>query len=109
MAIPHASPGLPVDLCPSGEVLSEAKTNALVKNEAFEAIRLAVPKGHEVCHNHQVEGPITVHCLEGSIAFTAEGETHAVRAGQWLFLPGGVPHTITGLEDSLVLLTVMFR
>lgn len=109
MAIPHASPGMPVDLRPPGEVVSEARTNALVKNEAFEAIRVAVPKGHEVCHNHQVEGPITVQCLEGEIAFTADGDTRAVRAGQWLFLPGGVPHTIKGVEDSLMLLTVMFR
>jgi quercetin dioxygenase-like cupin family protein len=109
MAIPHASPGLPVDLWPSGEVLSEAKTNALVKNEAFEAIRIAIPKGHEVCRNRQVDGPITVHCLEGQIAFTADGDTHPVRSGQWLYLPGGIPHTITGVEDSLVLLTVMFR
>jgi quercetin dioxygenase-like cupin family protein len=109
MAIPHAAPGMPVDLRHPGEVLSQATTHALVKNDAFEAIRLAVPKGHKVCHNHQVEGTITVHCLEGRIAFIAEGDTHALRAGQWLFLPGGVPHSVTGVEDSLVLLTVMFR
>ena len=109
MAIPHASPGIPVDLSPAEEVLSEAKTNALVKNEAFEAIRMAIPKGHEVCRNHQVDGPITVHCLEGQIAFDADGDAHSVRSGQWLYLPGRVPHTITGVEDSLVLLTVMFR
>jgi quercetin dioxygenase-like cupin family protein len=108
MAIPHASPGLPVDLRPSGETLSEARTNALVKNEAFEAIRLVIPAGHEVCRNHQVNGPITVQCLEGRIAFATDGESHAVRAGQWLFLPGGVPHTITGVDDAVVLLTVMF-
>jgi quercetin dioxygenase-like cupin family protein len=70
---------------------------------------MAIPKGHEVCRNHQVDGPITVHCLEGQIAFTANGHARPVRSGQWLYLPGGIPHTITGVEDSLVLLTVMFR
>ena len=109
MAIPHAFPGMSVDLWPAGEVLSEAKTIALVKTEAFEAIRMVVPTGHEVCHNHQVDGPITIQCLEGRIAFAADGDTHLVRAGQWVFLPGGVSHTITGVEDSLILLTVMFR
>ena len=38
-------------------------------NDTFEAIRLVAPKGHEICHNHQVEGMITVHCLEGRIAW----------------------------------------
>ena len=108
MAIPHAAPGVPVDLRPE-QRLSQAQSSALVKTDAFEAIRMAIPAGHEVCKNHQVEGPITVHCLEGRIDFTADGDKQYVRAGQWLFLPGGVPHTIAGVEDSLVLLTVMFR
>ncbi len=109
MAIPHAAPGMPVDLRRQDETLFEAQTNALVKTDTFEAIRVAIPKGHEVCRNHQVPGPITVQCLEGEIAFTTDGDTRSLRAGQWLFLPGGVPHTITGVEDSLMLLTVMFR
>jgi quercetin dioxygenase-like cupin family protein len=109
MAIPHAAPGIPTNLWVEGESLAEAKSNALVKTEAFEAIRLIIPAGHEVCHNHQVDGPITVQCVAGQIAFTAGDETHVVRQGHWLFLPGGVPHTIAGVEDSLVLLTVMFR
>lgn len=109
MAIPHAAPGVPLDLQPPGEVLSEARTNALVKSEAFEAIRLVVPKGHEVCRDHRVDGPITVQCLKGQIAFTSDGDTHSVPEGHWLFLPGGVPHTIAGVEESLVLLTILFR
>jgi quercetin dioxygenase-like cupin family protein len=108
MAIPHASAGLPEDLL-SGDMPSEAQTRALVKNDSFEAIRMAIPRGHEVCRHHQVEGPITVQCLTGEIAFTSNGNTRSVRAGHWLFLPGGVPHSITAVEDSLVLLTMMFR
>jgi quercetin dioxygenase-like cupin family protein len=109
MAIPHAAPGIPVDLQTQTEVLSDAKTNALVKTDAFEAIRLVIPEGHEVCRNHRVEGPITVHCLRGQIALTADGQTRAVPEGHWLFLPGGVPHTIVGVENSLILLTILFR
>src|SRR5690606_23880931 len=108
MAIPHAAPGKPVDLCPEGETFSDARTIALVKNDEFEAIRMVIRKGEEICKNHQVPGSITLHCLKGCIAFTMDGERRPVRAGQWLFLPGGVPHTIEGEEDSLVLLTVMF-
>ena len=97
MAIPHAAPGIPVDLRRPDEPLSQAQTSALVKTNTFEAIRIVIPKGHEVCRNHRVDGPITVQCLEGQISFTADSDTHLVRAGHWLFLPGGVPHTIQGV------------
>jgi quercetin dioxygenase-like cupin family protein len=109
MAIPHAAPGMPVELQPPGETLSAAQTNALVKTKEFEAIRMVIPQGHEVCRNHKVDGPITVQCLQGEIQFVADQDAHSLRKGQWLFLPGGVPHTITGVKDAAVLLTVMFR
>jgi quercetin dioxygenase-like cupin family protein len=109
MAISHAQPGVPVDLRPAEELLSEARTTALVKNNSFEAIRLVLPEGQEVCHEHKVEGPITVLCLEGRISLTAEGGTHDIPAGHWAFLPGGARHTLRGVENSLVLLTVMFH
>ncbi len=133
MAIPHAYPGMPVDLlamggaqfeevqCPicgdpdaavdyhaTGAGPTEARTAALVKNNWFEAIRLVLPKGHEVCHDHQVEGPITVHCLQGRAALTTGSATHDLRAGHWLYLLGNDPHTLRGIEDSLVLLTIIF-
>lgn len=109
MAIPHAAPGIPVDLQAPGETPHEVRTTALVKNDAFEAIRLVAPRGQEFCRDHKVEGTITVQCLKGRIAFTADGDTRELAAGHWLFLPGGVPHSITALDDALVLLTVMFR
>lgn len=108
MAIPHASPGVPVDLRSGGDSLSEARTTALVKNESFEAIRLVLPKGHEVCHHRQVEGPITVLCLEGRIALVTEGAVHELPAGHWSYLLGNSPHTLRGEADSVVLLTVLF-
>jgi hypothetical protein len=45
MAIPHAYPGMPVDLRPNGKSLSEAKSAALVKEVMFEAIRNGDPQG----------------------------------------------------------------
>ena len=109
MAIPHASVGVPVDLHPEAEDRTVARTIALVKNEVFEAIRLVVPRDHEVCHNHQVEGMLTLQCLEGRVLVTVDGDPHELPAGHWLFLSGGIPHAIKGLENALVLLTVMFR
>lgn len=109
MSIPHAFPGMAAELQLPDELLSEADTFVLVKNDAFEAIRMAVRKDYEVCHDHHVPGAITIQCLTGRIALTSGGDTNSLKTNQWSFLPGGVPHTIKGVEDSLVLLTVMFR
>lgn len=103
----HAYPGTPIDLKPAGESLAEAKTVAIVKEATFEAIRMVVRKGHEI-PEHQVEGAITIYCLSGQIAFTARGQTHELSAGQWLFLLGNEPHAILGIEDSSLLLTILF-
>ncbi len=107
MAIPHATPGVPVDLRPADESLGALRTTALVKEARFEAIRMVIPKGREIAH-HQVDGPITVQCLEGCIAFTARGQTVELKAGQWLFLRGGDEHALAGIEDASVLLTIVF-
>lgn len=103
----HAYPGMPFDLRPEGTSLSDAKTFPLVKQETFEAIRMVIHKGHEIS-GHQVEGAITIYCLDGRIAFTASGQTHELKAGHWLFLHGNEPHTLVGIEDSSLLLTILF-
>jgi quercetin dioxygenase-like cupin family protein len=107
MAIPHAYPGMPVDLRPVGESFSEARSTALVKIDIFESIGMVIPKGHETSR-HQVEGAITIYCLDGRIAFATGGKTHDLRAGHWRFLLGNEPHTLVGIEDASVLLTIMF-
>jgi quercetin dioxygenase-like cupin family protein len=109
MAIPHAYPGMPVDLRPLGDALAQTETTALVKNNDFEAIRLVLRKGKEVCHEHEVQGMITLYCIEGRVALTVDGATHALPAGCWTSLMRQTPHALRAIEDSSVLLTVMFH
>lgn len=107
MAIPHAYPGLPVDLRPNGESFFEARSAVLVQNDVFESIWMVIPKGHEMSR-HQVEGAIRIYCLDGRIAFTTGGKTHDLKAGHWLFLLGSEPHSLVEVEDASVLLTIIF-
>lgn len=109
MAIPHASPRMPVDLRPLGEALAKTETTALVKNNDFEAIRLVLSKGRQVCHEHEVGGMITVYCIEGRVVLTAGGADHELQAGHWTYLMPHDPHTLRALEDSSVLLTIMLH
>ena len=103
----HAYPGMPFDLRPEGASLSEAKTFPLVKENMFEAIRMVIHKDHEI-PVHQTDGAITIYCLDGRIAFTARGQTHEMKTGHWLFLLCNEPHSLRAIEDSSVLLTILF-
>ena len=76
----------------------------LAKTASLEVRRLILAKDQEI-PTHHARGEITVHCLEGRIAFTASGSTRNVGAGQLIVLAAGEPHSLVGLEDSSVLVT----
>jgi quercetin dioxygenase-like cupin family protein len=98
---------MPVDLRPEGAALAQAKTFPLVKEAAFEAIRMVMHQGHEL-KQHQTDGPITIYCLAGHLTFSARDRTHDLKPGQWVFLLGGEPHSLVAVEDSSLLLTILF-
>lgn len=105
MAIPHAAPGDVIDIRPLADKLAQASTHTLAKSERLEVIRLVVPAGKEI-PPHKVAGPITVQCLEGRIAFAVEGREQTLAPGEMLFLAGSETHSLKGIEDSSVLVTI---
>src|SRR6516225_9352687 len=106
MAIPHAKPGEIVDVRPLGSALASAQTKTLVRAEQVEVIRLVVPAGNEI-EQHKAKGEIIVQCLEGRVAFTALGKTQTLEVGKLLYLPTGEPHSVKGVENASLLLTVL--
>jgi quercetin dioxygenase-like cupin family protein len=108
MAIPHAQPGEVIDVRPLGSALATTKTSTLIRTEKIEIIRLVMVAG-KVLSEHKALGEITVHCLEGKIAFTALGQTRELTAGQLLYLPAGEPHSVQCLEDASFLLTILLE
>lgn len=105
MTMPHATPGQILDLRPLGSELRNARTAALLKTPQLEVIRMVLPAGKEI-PSHRAPGAITVHCLEGRVAFTALGKTQELSDGQLLYLPAGVEHALRGVEDASVLVTL---
>jgi quercetin dioxygenase-like cupin family protein len=93
-----------IDALPAVLAEQGAPPSSLAKTEMLELRRLTLPKGREI-PTHHARGEITVHCLQGRIAFTAGGATREVRAGQLIVLAAGEPHSLVGLEDSTVLVT----
>ncbi|MGN6543896.1 MAG: cupin domain-containing protein [Aureliella sp.] len=107
MAIAHCKPGEVVDLS-LGENLASSKTTTLVKTEDLEVIRLVLPAGKEI-PTHKAPGEITVQCIDGRVAFTADGKTAELAAGQMLYLTAGEPHAVKALEASSVLVTILLK
>lgn len=105
MSIPHAAPGEAIDVRPLGAALQETVTSVLVKTDELEVIRMVVQAGKEIAP-HQAKGAITVHCLEGRIAFSIGDQTTELAAGHLLYVPTGVRHAVRGLVDASVLLTI---
>lgn len=106
MALSHAQPGDVVNVRPLGAALATTETRTLVKTKGIEVIRMVIAAGKEI-PTHKAKGEIVVHCLEGKIAFTACGKTNDLEAGQLLYLPTGEPHSLLGIEDSSLLLTIL--
>jgi len=106
MAISHAKPGEVVDVRPLGSVIASTQTKTLVRAEQVEVIRLVVPAGKEI-EEHKAKGEIVVQCLEGRVAFTAFGKTQNLEAGKLLYLPTGELHTVKGIENGSLLLTIL--
>ncbi len=103
MAVEHAEPGKVIDLNTFGGTAS----TAVVKENAFEAIRLHLSPGKKI-PPHKVDGPITVHCLSGSCTFFVADESRELVPGSWLYLEGGTMHALEAEEACAVLVTILF-
>lgn len=105
MSIQHAAPGEIIHLL-LGAALGSSKTTTLMKAGDLELIRLVLPADKDI-PLHKAPGEITVQCLEGRVAFTTEGKTQELAAGQLLFLAAGQPHAVKGIVDSSLLVTLL--
>jgi quercetin dioxygenase-like cupin family protein len=108
MAIPHARPAELVDVRPLGAARTSAQTTTLIKTDSLEVIRLVVPAGKEI-GQHAVPGEITVQCLEGRVAFRAGEAERELTGGTLMYLAGSKPHSLRGIEDASLLLTILLK
>ena len=106
MSLIHAKPNEVIDVRPWGEQLADHKTATLFKSEQIEVLRLVLPAG-KVIAEHRAPGEMTIHCVEGCIAFTAAGKTQELTGGQMLYLMRGEPHALEAREPSSALVTIV--
>lgn len=87
--------------------MAETKTSAIARTPSFEAIRLVVPAGTEI-PTHRVPGRIMLHCIEGRVGLGLVDASVELGTGHWLYLEGDEPHSVRGIEDASLLLTILF-
>lgn len=63
---------------------------------------LHLEKGKEV-PEHSVDALVTVVCFSGDVSFTAGDQTVRLTAGSFLTMEPNEAHSLTGLEDSHLL------
>jgi quercetin dioxygenase-like cupin family protein len=105
MATPQANVGELVDVRPLGSVPASSQRTILLRAEQVEIARLVVQGGKEI-PEHKAKGEIVVQCLEGRVAYSVFGKTLTLEPGKLLYMPMGEPHSVKGIEDASLLLTV---
>ncbi|ASJ73597.1 cupin domain-containing protein [Granulosicoccus antarcticus] len=109
MSTHHAKAGEIVDLATWANDLPFEKSKAIVKSNGFELARLVIKAGEDMhknglCH---VNGPTIFHCIEGEIDLQTSDTTVRLHAGQLAYLESQAKHAVTGIQDSVVLLTIV--
>ncbi|MGA7986936.1 MAG: cupin domain-containing protein [Candidatus Dormiibacterota bacterium] len=80
-----------------------AKT--IAKQPGVRVVLIALkPGGH--MHEHKADSAITVQGIDGHVAFTVDDRTIELSPGRLLTVAAGMPHHLTGIDESAVLLTI---
>ena len=83
-------------------------TEVLVNNEELQVIRLRVEQGKQI-PSHRAPGQLLIKCMAGKVHVEFQDQRQELAAGQILHLPSHEPHSMTGLEDSWLLLTLVLN
>jgi quercetin dioxygenase-like cupin family protein len=84
------------------EPLNDLITRQMLHGERMTIARLELRKGATVpMHSHANEQISMI--AAGVLQFDVDGTQAVVQAGEMLHLPGGVPHSVLALEDSVAI------
>jgi len=97
-----------IDVRPIPGKIESALSRALYKSKHLEVFRMFLEAG-KVIPEHQVQGELTVQCLEGSVEFSVKGVTQLMWPGDLICVAGGEAHALKGVEDGSVLVTLLMH
>ena len=80
-----------------------AKT--LLKERDFRIV-LTLMKAGAALKEHQAQGYVALHVLQGSIQINSDGNTGQVEQGQMMILSPGAPHSVQALDEAAFLMFI---
>jgi len=106
MALHHAQSGELIDIRPLGAAVKDTPSRALVRADQLEILRLTLPAGQTLPTHDVAHSAITLQCLEGAVELGAHDKLQRLEPGSLVYLAPGVPHHVTALQDSSLLVTL---
>lgn len=95
-----------IDLNPQlTNIASLPRSTTILRENGLRCLLLHLKPGEEI-PEHQTRGAITVHCLSGQASFVANSDRVELVPHSLITVPAGTPHSVTGLQESLLLVTV---
>jgi len=107
MAQKHLSSGDSINIL-SANNPSNIPAQALFKDAQLEVMRLYLPAAKHIAA-HQVDGPITIFCIEGQVEIQTDHASKILHTGDLMYLAGSASHALTAIDDSSLLVTIVFQ
>ena len=85
----------------------DRNANTLVHAPDLRVVLIALRRGARM-HEHRTAGRVTIQATAGRVRLHCADQTVDLAAGHLLTLEPGAPHDVEALEDSALLLTVVW-
>ena len=113
MTLDDANPWTTFDLEAEAQALRDSalwqdrgqNSRTLLKLPDMSLVIIAIKSGHRI-QQHQTDMRLNLTAFSGHVRLSARDETIDLPAGRVLLLAPSVPHDVTALEDSVILLSL---
>ena len=81
-------------------------SKVLFKDDQCRVVVFGFDKG-QMLSEHTAAVPAVVQVISGRMEISLGGDTVEARPGSWLHMPPHMPHSVTALEPSVMLLSML--
>ena len=81
-------------------------SRTILTDDRVKAVWFGFAPGQELSE-HTASVPAIIHILEGEARLTLGGEESLVRAGTWVHMPPGLPHSVRAVTQVTMLLLLL--
>jgi quercetin dioxygenase-like cupin family protein len=106
MAIHHAKPNELVDLNEWPHDVTTGRSHTLISVKGLQLARIILKAGQEM-PSHSLAATVIIQVIGGAVTLQTGTSRQSVNEGQLVYLAPDETHSITALDDAVVLLTIL--